>query len=105
MRRSSIILFSIAIVMGLAAALLARAWLQANAKIKAETTTIVVATAPLSFGAQVPEDKVAEIPWPAGSLPDGAFTTKQQLFKDGKRTTLGPIGRNEPILASKVTAP
>src|SRR5262249_45388045 len=35
----------------------------------------------------------------------GAFATKHDLLKDGRRVALGPIGLNEPILSTKVTAP
>ena len=68
-------------------------------------TTIVVAAAPLAFGAQLTAENVTEIPWNAGDLPEGTFATKQDLLKDGRRMALASIARKEPILRSKITAP
>src|SRR5438876_4147450 len=96
-----------AITMGVIAAFLARSWMQSQQHASADgaTGTIVVASVPLGFGSTVSEDKIAEIPWAAKTLPDGAFATKQQLVKDGRRVALTPIERGEPILRVKITAP
>jgi pilus assembly protein CpaB len=59
----------------------------------------------LPFGTPLAEDNIEEIPWSAKSLPAGAFSSKQALFKDGRRITLATIQQNEPILTSKVTGP
>jgi pilus assembly protein CpaB len=66
---------------------------------------MVVAGAPLSFGAVLSADNLTEIPWTAGSLPEGAFVTKRDVLKDGKRMALSAISRNEPILRDKITGP
>jgi pilus assembly protein CpaB len=92
-------------MMGGAAAYLARNWLQSQVAPPAEHGTIVVATTPLAFGVTITEDKVAEIPWAANTLPQGAFASKQDLLKDGRRVVLTPVERNEPVLRSKITAP
>jgi pilus assembly protein CpaB len=67
--------------------------------------TIVVAAAPMQFGTTISEDKVAEIRWAADVLPPGAFATKRDLFKEGRRVARTPIERDEPVLASKMAAP
>jgi pilus assembly protein CpaB len=67
--------------------------------------TMVVATAPLVFGTVLTRDNVAEISWAAGRLPEGAYATKDELLKDGRRALLAPIARDEPILKTKVTGP
>jgi pilus assembly protein CpaB len=90
--------------MGVIAALLARTWLQSQQHASA-AATIVVAAAPLGFGATISEDKISEIPWAAKTLPEGAFTTKRQMLKDGGRVALAPIERGEPVLRAKITAP
>ena len=107
MRTSSIVTLAIAITMGLVAALLARNWIQGQQHASAGgfMGTIVVAAAPLAFGTTITDDKIAEIPWAAKALPEGAFATKQQLVKDGRRVALTPIERGEPILRVKITAP
>ena len=105
MRSSSVILLVVALVMGGAAAYLTSAWLEAHTAPPQQASTIVVAAAPLGFGATLSEDKLTEIPWAASTLPQGAYRTKQDILKDGRRVVLGPIERNEPVLRSKITAP
>ena len=106
MRSSSLILLVVAVLMGGAAAYLTRAYLQSQvAAAPAEHGTIVVASAPLPFGMTITADKVAEIPWAATALPQGAFATKHDLLKDGRRVVLAPLEANEPVLRSKITAP
>ena len=105
MRTTNVVILFIAIAMGVLAAFLARTWLQSQQNSSAAAATIVVATVPLGFGATISEDKISVIPWAAKTLPEGAFTTKQQMLKDGGRAALAPIERGEPILRAKITAP
>src|ERR1700693_142061 len=94
--------------MGGIAAFLARNWLLSHTQpsVAAENPgTIVVASAPLGFGVALTESNIVEIPWASSSLPEGAFATKQDLLKDGRRVVLSQLDRNEPVLRSKVTAP
>jgi pilus assembly protein CpaB len=107
-RTNNIIVLFLAIVMGGIAAFLARNWLESHARASASgesVGTLVVAAAPLAFGAEVSGDNVAEIPWMAKALPEGAFVTKEELLKDGRRVALAPLLRGEPVLASKITGP
>src|SRR6202007_367193 len=39
------------------------------------------------------------------ALPEGAFVSKADLLKDGRRVVLAPLGRGEPVLNSKITGP
>jgi pilus assembly protein CpaB len=108
-RKGSFVILIVAIVMGGSAALLARAWLLGQARATnvapvAVTRTIVVAAVPLQFGSVLSDDKLAEIPWAADTTPPGAFATKQELLKEGRRVALAPIELHEPVLSSKVTA-
>ncbi len=68
-------------------------------------STIVVASANLNFGTALTADNVTEIPWSASALPQGAFRTKADLLKDGRRVVLSSIAKDEPILVSRVTGP
>ncbi len=105
---TNLVILLIAIAMGGVAAFLARDWLashSASVEPGATPGTIVVASAPLGFGAAVTADNVTEIPWSSTTLPDGAFMTVHDLIKDGPRVVLSPLVRNEPVVASKVTAP
>jgi pilus assembly protein CpaB len=108
MRRSNVTVLFLAIVMGGVAAFLARNWIESHSRALAagdSVGTIVVAAAPLGFGAEVSPDSITEISWIAKSLPEGAFVSKDELLKDGRRVVLSPLGRGEPVLRSKVTGP
>jgi pilus assembly protein CpaB len=67
--------------------------------------SILVANDTLAFGTPIGAKDVREIAWPAQSSPEGAFTNFAELTKDGRRITLSPFVRDEPIIASKVSAP
>ena len=105
MRANSIIILVIAIVMGGVAAFLARNWLISRTQETATTTTIIAAAKQLQFGTTLTDDTVVEMPWAAKVLPEGSFSSKEALFKDGRRIALAMIQQNEPILTSKVTGP
>jgi pilus assembly protein CpaB len=107
LRTNNVAILLLAIVLGGAAAFLARQWLEGHVRNAVEEPrgTIVVAKSPLAFGAEVATDNIAEIPWAATSLPEGAFATKEDLLKDGRRVVLAGLDRNEPVLRSKITAP
>lgn len=107
-RTASIVILFLALVMGGLAAYLANQWLKSHSAPTAEATvkaTVVVANAPIVFGAPITADNVREISWPADSMPEGAFASIQDLVKEGRRLALSPFVRDEPIVASKVTAP
>lgn len=105
MRPNSILILVIAIVMGGIAAFLARNWLLSRTEATAVTTTIVVASKELPFGTPLTEDNVAEIKWGAAVTPSGSFSSKKDLFKEGRRISLATVQANEPILNSKITGP
>jgi pilus assembly protein CpaB len=91
--------------MGGIAAFMARNWLISRTQATATTTTIIAAAKQLPFGTPLTDDAVIEMPWAAKVVPEGSFSSKQALFKDGRRITLANIQQNEPILNSKVTGP
>jgi pilus assembly protein CpaB len=106
MRSNNLIILLVAVALGGVAAFLARNWLASHAHFaQAGTSTIVVAATPLTFGAQVTAENLDEIPWSTRALPEGAFATKQEVLKEGRRMALASIAHNELILRSKITAP
>lgn len=108
MRSSNVLIIFAAIVMGALAAFLAVNWLRSQSRLAGQqpTQTVVVASSPLAVGAALSDSNLSEIPWAASvPLPDGAFTSKKNLLKDGKRLVLTAIERNEPVLRAKVTGP
>ena len=105
MRSNNVIILIVAIVLGGVAAVLARNWLASHVQQQANAGTIVVAAAPIAFGAQLTAENLSEIPWNSGNIPEGTFATKLDLLKDGRRMALASIARKEPILSSKITGP
>lgn len=108
MRTNNVIILFLAIVMGGIAAFMARHWLENHSRASAaieDVGTIVVAEKPLAFGVTVTAENITEIPWAAKSLPEGAFASKDDLLKDGRRVVLSALNRNEPVLRSKITGP
>jgi pilus assembly protein CpaB len=106
MRSNNLIILVVAVALGGIAAFLARNWLASHAHFaQAGTGTIVVAATPLTFGAQLTAENLDEIPWSTRALPEGAFATKQEVLKEGRRMALASIAHNEPILRGKITAP
>jgi pilus assembly protein CpaB len=91
--------------MGGIAAFLARNWLLSRTEVSTPTATIVAASKQLPFGTPLADDNTQEIPWAAKTLPPGAFPSKKELFKEGRRITLANIESDEPILSSKITGP
>ena len=107
MRKTNLIILLVAIVMGGLAALMARSWIQTHTTAPAAVATdkIVVANAKLTFGAQLTRDNMTEVVWPKAQVPDGAFTSMEDVLKEGRRYVLGTVEKNEPLLRSKMTEP
>src|SRR5260370_91703 len=106
MRKGYRFLVLIALARGGGAAYLAREWIAAHAvPAPVQNGTVIVAAMPLTFGTALNPDNVTEIPWASGQRPEGAFATKDELFKAGRRVALAPLQRNELILKTKVTGP
>jgi pilus assembly protein CpaB len=107
-RTASLILLMFALVMGGIAAYLANNWLKSHSApppVATEMSTIVVANVALPYGVPITVENAREIAWPADARPAGAFSHVTDLIKDGRRLVLSPFVRDEPIVASKVTAP
>lgn len=100
-----------AVVFGLLAMFVAQSWLgsqtEKHAKVQPAkapaTRTIVIAAAPLRFGAQLTAQSLREVDWPEAAVPAGTFQSINELLAGGKRMVLAAIAPNEPILAAKVT--
>ena len=72
------------------------------------TVEVYVAARPLRYGERLSPEDVKAIRWPAEFVPNGTFTTFEELFppnEDTQRTILRVIEMHEPLLASKVTNP
>ena len=105
MRKGNLFILLLAIGMGLGAAYVASNWIAEHTTRAEHPATVLVAAAPLAFGAALSRENITEISWPEGKVPDGAFTSKNELFKGGRRAVLAALQRNELILKSKITGP
>jgi pilus assembly protein CpaB len=114
-RISTIVMIGFAVLFGLLAVFIAQSWLNSQAEMRMrnleanrkpiETQTIVVASWPLRFGAELSSSSLRELPWPENAVPAGAFAKISDLMASGRRVVLTAIEANEPILSSKVTGP
>jgi pilus assembly protein CpaB len=114
-RSSTIVMIGFAVLFGLLAVFIAQSWLNSQAEMRVrnleanrkpiETQTIVVASKPLRFGAELGPSSLREIAWPGEAVLAGAFTKISDLMASGRRVVLTAIEANEPILSSKVTGP
>src|SRR5437763_2212569 len=105
MRKGNLFILLLAVVMGVVAAYLASDWISEHTAQTPQQATVVVAAAPMPFGTTLSQDNIKEIHLPSGAVPEGAFTTKAELFKDGRRAVLAPLQRNELVLKTKITGP
>lgn len=106
----SLIILAFAILFGICAVIVANAYLGGIENRKTEEAAskgmvrIAVANASLEFGQPVTPEKVRFVDWPSWSVPEGAFTSTEQLMPAGKQhVVLRPMALNEPILASKLS--
>jgi pilus assembly protein CpaB len=114
-RISTIVMIGFAVLFGLLAVFIAQSWLNSQAEMRMrsleanrkpiETQTIVVASKPLRFGAELNSSSLREIAWPGDAVPVGAFTRISDIMSGGRRVVLTAIEANEPVLASKITGP
>jgi pilus assembly protein CpaB len=114
-RINTAVMIGVAVLFGLLAVFVAQSWLNSQAEMRVRdleanrkpvtTQTIVVATKPLRFGAELNASSLREMPWPAETIPAGAFSTISDVMGAGRRVVLSAIETNEPVLAPKVTGP
>jgi pilus assembly protein CpaB len=65
------------------------------------TKPVVVAATDLELGAQIKADDLHVVEWPASSVPNGAFSTPDEVVGRG---LVMPVIQNEPILPMKLAS-
>jgi pilus assembly protein CpaB len=73
--------------------------------INTPISTIVVVATPLEYGSTLTDENLTEVPWASSSIPEGSFTSKADLLKDGERAALSSMEKNEPVIRSRITGP
>lgn len=72
------------------------------------TTTVYAVTRTITHGEAITPEDVALIDYVANNLPEGVFSTEEDLFPEGTevhRVAIRRMDPNEPVLAAKVTEP
>ena len=73
-----------------------------------ETVEVYVAKQKLEYGQRLLKDSVSLVAYPKNSLPEGTYSTEEDLFPEGEdepRTVLRTMEPKEAILDVKVTGP
>ncbi len=97
-----ILVFGIAIVIALSAALLSYNHLQKKSKLRAKTTTtqpVAVAAFDLSWGTPIKKNMIKMVPFLKETIPPGSFSDPSVL---AGRTLIYPVKAHEPIFESKL---
>lgn len=72
------------------------------------TVEIFVVNEQIGYGDTITENNIRLVKWPKEALPEGAYSSLDDLFPEGEkqfRTALRTMEKNEAVLAVKVTAP
>jgi pilus assembly protein CpaB len=114
MRMGNMTMLIAAFVCAAAAALLSRAWLMGQAGtervVNVQQTTsampmrsIVVAARDLKSGDKLNAETLRLMSWPGETLPRGAFTSVEAMFRSGQdRLLISAVAENEPVLEQKL---
>ncbi len=98
MSQRSILFFTLAIVLALAAVWAARSWLEGRTlggtAATVVTVPVVVAGVDIPVGGVLADRQLSSVDWPKRYVPDGAFSDEKQL---DKRVTRRPLAAGEVI--------
>jgi pilus assembly protein CpaB len=90
-------LLILAIITGLAAAVYAASWIAQRGNIA--SSKVAVAAVDIELGSKINPQMVTNVDWPAGSVPEGAFTDVKELQD---RVVKVGVQRGEAILERKL---
>ncbi len=72
------------------------------------TVEVLVAERPLKYGEPIVKEDVRIVKWPENAIPEGTFSTMEEMFSKGDsvlRVVLRAMEKDEAIMAVKVTEP
>jgi pilus assembly protein CpaB len=93
----AILTIVVAVIAGLAAVVFASRWLLE--KSASGVGKVAVAATDINLGQRLNPDMIRMVDWPAGSMPEGAFTNPQEI--DG-RVLKTSLLRGEPVMEAKL---
>ena len=110
MRSGTLILFVVALALGVLAMLGVRFYIESETRNAATAEMpkepVIVAARDIRFGEPIEPELLETRAWPAGEAPVGTFRSTDDLLVDGKRRyARGSITAGEPILENRVTPP
>jgi len=118
MRSRAFVVLGAAFALAAVSVYMARAWIVEQAgqgglvasapSAQVPVTRIVVAAGPMPYGSKVLRHELRLAEWPTGSVPQGAFTSLDQVAGakgagDEGRVVLRSLARDEPVLKSKIS--
>ena len=100
--KRAIILFAVALILGIGAAMFANSWIQKKlqpvAANEENTSSVVVAALEISFGQSIEKEHIRLVEMPKSSIPDSAYSTLEEVegkiannFSPFVQAKLGPI--------------
>lgn len=95
--KRAIVMLVLSLLAGAAAVVLAARWLGQQAG--GQRATVLVATRDLELGQAITPQMLQPVAWPAGALPEGAFSDEKKLEGRVVRTS---IYKGEPVLEPKL---
>jgi pilus assembly protein CpaB len=93
----AIIMLIFAVLAGLVAVVMASQWISKQGSMN--TNKIAVAGLDIELGGRINPEMLKMVDWPAGSIPEGAFTEIKNLDTRVAKTT---ITRGEPVIEAKL---
>lgn len=72
------------------------------------TTEVFIVNKSMRYGQQITKENVRAVKWPEAAVPEGTYTSLDELFPEGEkafRTALRAMEKGEAVLKVKVTAP
>ena len=102
-KQRSVMMFIVAVGLGIGATWMANKWIQARltpvANVEDKTTPVVVAALEIPFAQKIEAAQLKTVQWPSATVPPGAFTEVAQV--EGKIAN-GTIYPNEVVIEGRV---
>lgn len=101
----ALVMIAVSVVLGLVAVLMAARWVAQQAS-SVNVNKMIVAAKDVDVGARLSPEMVKVVDWPAGSMPQGAFSDFKQLNDpqtQEARVLKQGVQKGEPILEYKLT--
>jgi pilus assembly protein CpaB len=108
MQARALVILGIALLLGATTVVLMNRYLQQQVTTQAQVETlrtvkVVVAAADMKTGMRLDYAMLRLADWPEDSVPQGAFTTTEELLGDVAPVVLSDIRRGEPVLRHRLS--